>query len=188
MTEEHSESESAAPTATFDGTIWAEVDRALSGITASAERGVLDVIVHVPPTEIVRALKALKADAALNFDYLRSLTAVDNEGDGIDVVYHLYSTTAKHNLTVKATLANDYLFIDTATTVWRAANWLERETAEMFGVRFNGHPDPRTLLMPEDMDDTFPLRKDHPLAEIEVLQGEGMGYSDPDSDATEGNQ
>ena len=44
-----------------------------------------------------------------------------------------------------------------------------------FGVRFTGHPDPRTLLMPEDMDDTFPLRKDHPLAEIEVLQGEGMG-------------
>ena len=115
-----------------------------------------------------------------NFDYPRSLTAVDNEDDGIDVVYHLYSTTAKHNLTVKATLSNDHLFIDTATPVWRAANWLERETAEMFGVRFNGHPDPRTLLMPEDMDDTFPLRKDHPLAEIEVLQGEGMGYSEED--------
>ena len=57
--------------------------------------------------------------------------------------------------------------LDTATTVWRAANWHEREAAEMFGVRFRGHPDPRTLLMPEDMTDTFPLRKDHPLAEIE---------------------
>ena len=52
--------------------------------------------------------------------------------------------------------------------------------AEMFGVRFRGHPDPRTLLMPEDMDDTFPLRKSHPLAEIEVLQGEGMGYTEED--------
>ena len=179
--EETTEStEAAAPTATLDGTIWAEVDRALSGITASAERGVLDVIVHVPPAEIVRALKALKADATLKFDYLRSLTAVDNEADGIDVVYHLYSTTARHNLTVKATLPPTNLFIDTATSIWRAADWLERETAEMFGVRFNGHPDPRTLLMPEDMDDTFPLRKDHPLAEIEVLQGEGMGYSEED--------
>ncbi len=172
------DSPEAAPTATLDGTIWSEVDRALSGITANATRGVLDVIVHVPPAEIVRALTALKADATLNFNYLRSLTAVDNEEDGIDIVYHLYSTTAKHNLTVKATLPNDHLFIDTATVVWRAANWLERETAEMFGVRFNGHPDPRTLLMPEDMDDTFPLRKDHPLAEIEILQGEGMGYSE----------
>lgn len=179
MTSEETTNESA-PAQTLDGTIWAEVDRALSGITATAERGALDVIVHVPPAEIVRALKALKADAALNFDYLRDLTAVDNEEDGIDVVYHLYSTTAKHNLTVKATLPNDHLVIDTSTSVWRAANWLERETAEMFGVRFTGHPDPRTLLMPEDMDDTFPLRKDHPLAEIEILQGEGMGYSEED--------
>ena len=175
-----SEETPAAPVATLDGTIWAEVDRALSGITATAERGVLDVIVHVPPTEIVRALTALKHDATLHFDYLRSLTAVDNMEEGIDVVYHLYSTDKRHNLTVKATLPNDHLIIDTATGIWRAANWLERETAEMFGVRFTGHPDPRTLLMPEDMDDTFPLRKDHPLAEIEVLQGEGMGYSEED--------
>ena len=183
--ESNETTEAAAPpaeaaTATLDGTIWAEVDRTLAGITATAERGVLDVIVHVPPAEIVRALKALKADATLKFDYLRSLTAVDNEAEGIDVVYHLYSTTGKHNLTVKATLPADNLFIDTATSIWRAADWLERETAEMFGVRFNGHPDPRTLLMPEDMDDTFPLRKDHPLAEIEILQGEGMGYSEED--------
>jgi NADH:ubiquinone oxidoreductase subunit C len=47
----------------------------------------------------------------------------------------------------------------------------------MFGIKFSGHPDPRNLLMPEEIDDAFPLRKDHPLAEIEVLQGEGMGYS-----------
>ena len=185
--EETPESTPAAPETpeapagpTLDGTIWAEVDRALAGITATAEPGLLDVIVHVPPAEIVRALKTLKGDATLKFDYLRCLTAVDNEAEGIDVVYHLYSTTARHNLTVKATLPNDNLHIDTATTVWRAADWLERETAEMFGVRFTGHPDPRTLLMPEDMDDTFPLRKDHPLAEIEILQGEGMGYSEED--------
>ena len=168
------------PAATLEGTIWPDVDRALAGITARPERGVLDVIVHIPRDEVIRALRALKRDAALRFDYLRCLTAVDNEDAGIDVVYHLYSTTARHNLTVKTTLPNDDLNVDTATTVWRAANWLERETAEMFGVRFRGHPDPRTLLMPEDMDDTFPLRKDHPLAEIEILQGEGMGYSEED--------
>ncbi len=170
------------PTASLDTTIWAEVDRALSGITVTPEAGVLDLIVTIPRDEVVRGLRALKTDAALHFDYLRCLTAVDQEADGIDVVYHLYSTTSKHNLTVKTNLPNDDLFVDTATTVWRAANWLERETAEMFGVRFRGHPDPRTLLMPEDMDDTFPLRKDHPLAEIEILQGEGMGYTEEDSE------
>ena len=162
------------------GTIWADVDRALAGVTARAERGVLDLIVHIPRDEVVRGLRALKKDACVAFDYLRCLTAVDNEAEGIDVVYHLYSTAKRHNLTVKTTLPNDDLTVDTETTVWRAANWLERETAEMFGVRFRGHPDPRTLLMPEDLDDTFPLRKSHPLAEIEVLQGEGMGYTEED--------
>ena len=157
-------------------TIWPEVDRALSGITAEAELGALDVIVHIPRDEVIGGLRALKGDEALAFNYLRCLTAVDNEDDGIDIVYHLYSIEHRHNVTVKTTLSNDDLTLDTATTVWKAANWLERETAEMFGVRFNNHPDPRTLLMPEDMDDTFPLRKDHPLAEIEVLQGEGMAY------------
>ena len=126
----------------------------------------------------MRALRQLKGDEALNLNYMRSLTAVDNEDEGIDVVYHLYSTENHKNLTVKTTLQNNDLNLDTATTVYRAANWLERETAEMFGVRFAGHPDPRTLLMPEDMTDTFPLRKSHPLAEIEVLQGEGMGYTE----------
>lgn len=162
----------------FDDTIWSAVDGVLAGITATPERGALDLIVHIPPDEVVRGLAALRRDEALDFDYLRSLTAVDNEDEGIDVVYHLYSTKHRHNLTVKTTLSNDDLTVDTATTVWRAANWLERETAEMFGVRFNNHPDPRTLLMPEDMTDTFPLRKDHPLAEIEVLQGEGLGYTE----------
>ncbi|MDA0364291.1 MAG: NADH-quinone oxidoreductase subunit C [Chloroflexi bacterium] len=162
----------------FDDTIWSTVDGALAGISATPERGVLDLIVHIPPDEVLRGLTALRRHEALDFDYLRSLTAVDNEDEGIDVVYHLYSTTHRHNVTVKTTLSNDDLTVDTATTVWRAANWLERETAEMFGIRFNNHPDPRTLLMPEDMTDTFPLRKDHPLAEIEVLQGEGMGYTE----------
>jgi NADH-quinone oxidoreductase subunit C len=174
------ESESASPAGTLslDGTIWAEVDRALSGVSATGERSVLDVIVNIPRDEIVRGLRALKADAALSFDYLRCLTCVDNEADGIDVVYMLYSTKGRHNITVRTHLPFDDLNLDTASGVWRAANWYEREAAEMFGVRFRGHPDPRTLLMPEEMTDTFPLRKDHPLAEIEVLQGEGIAYGE----------
>lgn len=163
-------------TGDLGATIWADVDRALSGITATPEVGVMDLIVRIPREEVVRGLRALKQDANLSFDYLRSLTAVDWEDEGIDVVYHLYSTTKRHNLTVKANLPSADLTVDTATSVWRAANWYEREAAEMFGLRFNGHPDPRTLLMPEDLDDTFPLRKDHPLQEIQVLQGEGMAY------------
>jgi NADH-quinone oxidoreductase subunit C len=169
--------EAAEREAALARTIWADVDRALSGINASPEPGALDLIVTIPKAEVVRGLHVLKDDEDLGFDYLRNLTAIDHEADGITVVYHLYSTAAKHNVTIKTVLPNDDLTVDTATTVWKAANWLERETAEMFGVRFNGHPDPRALLLPEDMTDTFPLRKDHPLAEIEALQGEGMAYA-----------
>jgi NADH-quinone oxidoreductase subunit C len=176
MTNENSDAAAEAAPPDFSGTIWAEVDRALSGVTVRPELGVLDLIVHIPPDEVIMGLRRLKTDEALNFNYLRSLTAVDLVEVGMDVVYHLYSTNTKKNLTVKARLDNADPVLDTATTVWKAANWLERETAEMFGIRFNGHPDPRTLLMPEDMTDTFPLRKSHPLAEIEILQGEGMGY------------
>jgi NADH:ubiquinone oxidoreductase subunit C len=166
------------PPESFDDTIWSLVDGALAGITADPERGVQDLIVRIPKGELVRGLRALNGSEALAFDYLRDLTAIDWEDAGIDVVYHLYSSAHRHNLTVKCHLDNDDLTLDTATTVWRAANWLERETAEMFGVRFSGHPDPRPLLLPDDMDDTFPLRKEHPLAEIEVLQGEGIAYAE----------
>jgi len=159
-------------------TIWTQVDRALSGVSARPEPSVRDLIVHIPPDELVRGLRALKHDAALAFDYLRCLTCVDNEDDGMDVVYHLYSIAGRYNLTVKTQLPPDNLAVDSATGVWRAADWYEREAQEMFGVRFRGHPDPRNLLMPEEITDSFPLRKDHPLAEIEVLQGEGVAYSE----------
>ena len=157
--------------------IWSIVDNALLGIGVTRETGFMDVIVSVENDEIVEASRALRDDEDSKFDYLRSLTAVDNTADGMEVVYHIYSTTKKHNVTVKVFLSNESLRLPTVTDVWPAANWLEREVAEMFGIKFLGHPDPRNLLMPEEIDDTFPLRKDHPLAEIEVLQGEGMGYS-----------
>ena len=168
-----------APPDTFEDTLWPDVNRALTAVDVRPERGVLDLIVHLPRTDVIRGLGMLKRDDELHFDYLRSLTAVDNEDDGVDVVYHLYSVAKNHNLTVKTTLASDDKVLDTATTVWQAANWLEREVAEMFGVTFNGHPDPRPLLMPEDVDlsDVHPLLKSHPFAEIDVLQGEALGHN-----------
>jgi len=172
----------AEPVDALEDTIWPSVNRALSAVDVRPERGALDLIVHVPRADVVRALRMLKQDDELQFNYLRSLTAVDNEADGVDVVYHLYSIPKNLNVTVKAMLPPDDKVLGTATTVWQAANWLERETAEMFGVRFTGHPDPRTLLMPEDMTDTFPLLKSHPFAEIELLQGELLGHDRNEGD------
>ena len=177
--------EEAAPD-TFEDTIWPGVNRALTAVDVRPERGALDLIVHLPPVDVVRGLGMLKHDDELQFNYLRSLTAVDNEAEGVDVVYHLYSIPNNQNLTVKTTLANEHKVLPTATTVWQAANWLERETAEMFGVTFTDHPDPRPLLMPEDVDmsDSHPLLKSHPFAEIELLQGELLGH---DREAEDGD-
>jgi len=178
--------EAPEPPDTFEDTIWPDVNRSLTAVDVRPERSTLDLIVHIPRADVVRGLGMLKNAEALKFDYLRSLTAVDNEADGVDVVYHLYSVPNNINLTVKTTLANDDKVVETASNVWQAANWLERETAEMFGVTFTNHPDPRPLLMPEDVDmsDTFPLLKSHPFAEIDILQGEQLGY---DRDADEGD-
>jgi NADH-quinone oxidoreductase subunit C len=160
----------------LEDTIWPLINRVLSSVDVTPERGSIDLITQIPRSDIIRALQILKDNEEVQFNYLRCLTAVDNESDGVDVVYHVYSIPKNINLTVKVNLPVDDKTIGTATEVWEAANWLERETAEMFGITFKNHPDPRTLLMPEDMTDTFPLLKSHPFAEIEILQGELLGY------------
>ena len=139
----------------------------------------VDLIVRVEKENINNFLMQLKSNSNLNFNYLRCLSGIDYANDGIEIVYQVYSINNLYNLTIKSKLSNDDLSIDSSTNVWRGANWYERETSEMFGVIFNNHPDPRNLLLPEDMTDVFPLRKSHPLAEIEVLQGEDI---EPSSD------
>ena len=134
----------------------------------------VELIVRVDKENINNFLMQLKSNSNLNFNYLRCLSGIDYATDGIEIVYQVYSINNLYNLTIKSKLSNDDLCIDSVTNVWKGANWYERETSEMFGVIFNNHPDPRNLLLPEDMTDVFPLRKSHPLAEIEVLQGEDI--------------
>jgi NADH-quinone oxidoreductase subunit C len=88
---------------------------------------------------------------------------------GLEVVYHLYSFKHAHNVTIKTLLPSDDPQVATVTTVWSGALWHERETHEMFGIVFQGHPDLRPLLLEEDMG-YYPLLKSHPLAEIEESQ------------------
>jgi len=98
------------------------------------------------------------------FDYCSDLTAVDwpTRADvRFDVVYCLYSTTARVRVRVKVRVA-DGTAVPSVATVWPAANWLEREVFDMFGIRFEGHPDLRRILMPEEWQG-HPQRKDYPL-------------------------
>ncbi len=100
----------------------------------------------------------------LSFDYLVFLTALDRFEQGkLEVLYRLFSYPTKAALVIRVLLPRDGARMDTVSDIYRTAEWHERETAEMFGIEFVGHPDPRKLLLPDDLEG-HPLRKDftHP--------------------------
>jgi NADH-quinone oxidoreductase subunit C len=113
----------------------------------------------VAPSAILEICRFLKSDERLLFDHLELLGGVDYK-DRIEVVYILYSMTARHRYTLKCCLPRENPVVQTVESVWRAANWHERETYDMFGVVFDGHSDFRRILCPDDWDG-YPLRKDY---------------------------
>jgi NADH-quinone oxidoreductase subunit C len=122
------------------------------------------VSIRLHKEHYVEACRFLRDTPDLEFDFLTDLTAVDYPArpKRFDVVSHLYSMSQNHMLRVKVGVA-DGEPCPTLTGVWKAANWEEREAYDMFGVVFEGHPDLRRILLPEDWEG-FPLRKDYPLA------------------------
>jgi NADH-quinone oxidoreductase subunit C len=101
----------------------------------------------------------------LSFDYLLDITSIDNFGEEprFEIVYHLYSMPQAVHLRLKLKLSEEVGALDTVSDVWPTANWHEREIYDMMGIKFNGHPDLRRILM-WDGYPFFPLRKDFPLA------------------------
>jgi NADH-quinone oxidoreductase subunit C len=116
-------------------------------------------------------------DARLAFDVLMDLTAVDvsklpgrEDGPRFEVVYHLYSLRHSHRLRLKVRVSEDDPVVPTAVPLWPIADWLEREVWDMFGVRFQGHPALRRLLLYEEFVG-HPLRKDYPVNRRQPLIG-----------------
>ncbi len=101
----------------------------------------------------------LHASAELQFDYLFCLTCVDWKTH-LTMVYHLTSTTYRHNIVIKIKLDSINPFIETVSDIWRTAEFHEREVFEMFGVNFLHHPDLRKLILPDDWIG-YPLRKNY---------------------------
>ena len=101
----------------------------------------------------------------LSFDYLLDITSIDNFGEEprFEIVYHLYSMPHGLHLRLKMVLSEETGALDTVSDIWPTANWHEREIYDMMGIKFNGHPDLRRILM-WDGYPFFPLRKDFPLA------------------------
>ncbi|MFP6663710.1 MAG: NADH-quinone oxidoreductase subunit C [Deltaproteobacteria bacterium] len=117
-------------------------------------------ILDVEGARIIEVCAFLREEEALDFDCLSNLSGVDQPADEkIEVDYHLFSYTHRHQLTLRTTTPRLDPVLQTACLVWPAANWLERECFDLLGVRFLGHPDMRRILMPEDWVG-HPLRKD----------------------------
>jgi NADH-quinone oxidoreductase subunit C/D len=98
------------------------------------------------------------------FDHLTDICSVDYPEDQLrfEVVYHLHSLPLRQRLRLKARITEDDPTIASVTGIWKGADFLEREVYDMMGIRFSGHPDLRRILMPEDYDEGYPLRKDFP--------------------------
>lgn len=126
-------------------------------ITESSEVGGVPTFV-IGAGDIVRVCGFLKERGDLDFDYPMSITAVE-QSDSFEMVYHLYSTVHKHYATLKVRLDKLNPRIESVISVWKGADWQEREVYDMFGIEFDGHPDLRRILTDEDFEG-FPLRKD----------------------------
>ncbi len=121
-------------------------------------------IVFIAPDRNLEILEWLKNDPDQSYDLLRDVTGVDyGAGTPLQVVYQLFSIQHRRALSLKCELPLDALEIESACSLWHAADWLEREVYDLFGITFRNHPDLRRILMPEDYDEGHPLRKDFPL-------------------------
>lgn len=141
--------------------------------------GELKTDIPVEPFIIIDADKInavslfLRDEESLQFDSLSCLSSVDLDKDNLAVVYHLYSFALNHKLKLKVIVPKENPVVKTVSDVWATADWHEREAYDMMGLIFEGHPDLRRILCPEDWEG-YPLRKDYKVQEF--YQGMKVPY------------
>lgn len=118
----------------------------------------------------------------LGFDQLSVITGVDYE-DRVEVIYNLFSYENKHNLVLKVILDHNSPEVDSLTPLWKGADWLERETYDLVGIKFTGHPNLTRILLPEGWNG-HPLRKDY---DMETEQFVTIGEDGDDVVSTDGS-
>ncbi len=141
----------------------AELQQDLPGAVAHVSYWVGDWTLIVPAARLLEIAGYLRDAPAALFDFCSDVTASDwpTRAERFDVVYCLYSTRRRHRVRLKVR-AGESDAVPSVVGIWPAANWLEREVYDLFGVNFVGHPDRRRILMPDDWQG-HPQRKDYPL-------------------------
>ena len=148
------------------------IEQLLPGVTVTPEAGAL----FIDPKDLIAVCRCLKDTERFALDYLANLTAVDYPTEGrMDVVYHLYSMAKKHGpVTLKVKLNRSQAAVASVTPIWRGAEFQEREAYDLFGVRFENHPDLRRILMWDGFEG-HPMRKDYVIEDQDAPMGAGSG-------------
>jgi NADH-quinone oxidoreductase subunit C len=146
-------------------TVIATLQEAVPGAVFEAAPSVdLHTTIYASRDDVPAVCRALRDRPDLRFQLLAEVTAADFHPTEprFELIYVLVSIEHALRLRLKVRLNGEDAHVATVSGIWPSANWLEREVWDLFGIVFDGHPDPRRLLMPEDWDG-FPLRKDYPV-------------------------
>ena len=158
--------EGPKPTDASDHVLVKKLKARFGDAIGEASEFIGQLAVNVNGQQIVAVCDYLKSDPETSFNYLSDLTCVhypDRREAPFEIVYNLFSIDTNERVRLKVRASSS---VDSVTGVWPAANWLEREVFDLFGVTFTNHPDLRRLLLPPDWEG-YPLRKDYPLEFIE---------------------
>lgn len=120
--------------------------------------GTKDPFCKVKPEQIAEVCLFLRDEPGLRFDFLQCLSGVDHK-ENLTTVYHLYSYPLRHSFVLKVDVPRDNPVQPSVAHVWSTADWHERESFDLLGIRYTGHPDLRRIMMPDDWEG-YPLRKD----------------------------
>ncbi len=141
-----------------------------SGAVQQTHARLGDLTALIDPERVTDVMRFLRDE--LDFDMLMDLTAVDYLGQvpRFEMVYHLYSSGQNWRIRIKARVGEEAPEIDSVTPLFASANWMEREVFDLYGIRFNGHPDLRRILLYDEFEG-HPLRKDYPKEKRQPLVG-----------------
>jgi len=132
-----------------------------------------DQTILITKESVLELFKFLRDEPDLDFKFLMDLTAVDylnRKQDRFEIVYHFYSLKHNSRLRIKAPVNENDCTIDSVSSLWKTANWYEREVWDLYGIKFNEHPDMRRILLYEEFKG-HPLRKDYPINKRQPLIG-----------------
>jgi len=149
-----------------------KIEKALPDAVVSHVEAFGELSVIVSRDKIFEVCRYIHDEPSLDFDFITDICSVDypNESPRFEMIYQFYSIKLNHRIRLKARVPEEDCKIDSVVAIWQGANFMEREVYDMMGIRFNNHPDLRRILMSDDYEEGYPLRKDFPV--------EGRGWRD----------